>query len=81
MADHNSGDYHKGEMDIHMQQSTYELFMNLTKWGSLILTVILTFFILLFAVKGAGFFPAAGVSFAIAVIGFFLLKKPADTGH
>lgn len=78
MAGHQSGDYHKGEMDIHEQSETYDLFMGLTKWGSLIIAVGILFFVLLFAVKGAGFFIAGFVSAVVAVIGFLVLKKKPD---
>ncbi|UDF04452.1 aa3-type cytochrome c oxidase subunit IV [Asticcacaulis sp. AND118] len=78
MAGHEAGDYHKGEMDIHEQSETYDLFMGLTKWGSLIIAVGLLFFVLWFAVKGAGFVIAAAVSVVVAVIGFLLLKKKPD---
>jgi len=75
MASNHSGDYHKGEMDIHEQAATYDLFMGMARWGSLIIAVGVLFFTLWFAVKGAGFFTALPVSVAVAVIGFFLLKK------
>jgi hypothetical protein len=38
MAEHGS-DHHHGEMDIREQESTFHLFMGLTKWGSLITAV------------------------------------------
>jgi len=73
-ADH-SGDYHKGEMDIHEQEATYDLFMGLTKWGSLIIAVGILFFSLWFAVKGAGFFTALPVAAVALIVGFIALKK------
>jgi hypothetical protein len=86
MADHHhspasEGDYHKGEMDIHMQQSSFELFVTLTKWGSLAITAVLTFFIILFCVKDAGFFGAIFAFAVVAGFGFLLLKKGADSAH
>lgn len=77
MADHNS-DHIKGEMDIHEQASSYTLFGNLTKWGSLIVAVGLLFFTIWFAVSGAGFLPAAITAIIVAIIGFFLLKGKPD---
>jgi Bacterial aa3 type cytochrome c oxidase subunit IV len=80
MADPHSdqSDYHKGEMDIHEQASSYELFMNVTKWGSLVVTVCLLFFIVWFAVKGAGLMPAFISAAVVAVLGFYMLKKKPD---
>ena len=34
-----AGDYTRGEMDIQEQVSTYEAFLTLSKWGSLVLAV------------------------------------------
>jgi hypothetical protein len=83
MADHHSSsdEYHKGEMDIHMQQSSFDLFVGMTKWGSLAIAAILTFFIILFCVKDAGFFGAGAALVVVAGVGFLLLKKGADSAH
>ena len=35
-----SSDYHRGEMDIQEQVATFDLFMALTKWGSLATTCV-----------------------------------------
>ncbi|MDC7683509.1 aa3-type cytochrome c oxidase subunit IV [Asticcacaulis sp. BYS171W] len=76
-ADH-SGDYHKGEMDIHEQAATFDMFTGMAKWGSLVIAVGLLFFTVWFAVKGAGFIPAAISAFVVAVVGFLALKKGAN---
>jgi|GEM_PF-607678 len=77
MADHNA-DHIKGEMDIHEQRASYALFGNITKWGSLIVATGILFFVIWFAVSGAGFLPAAITAIIVAIIGFFILKeKPA----
>lgn len=83
MADHHSshGEYHKGEMDTHEQASTFDMFVGMTKWGSLALAVGLVFFVILFAVKGGDFFLASGAAFAIAVVGWFMLKKNPNASH
>ncbi|MFN3228616.1 MAG: aa3-type cytochrome c oxidase subunit IV [Asticcacaulis sp.] len=82
MAGH-SDDYKHGEMDIHQNVSTYNLFMALTKWGSLYTAAFILFITVAFAVKGAGLLPAIIATAVMLVLGFFLLKSPAksDTSH
>ena len=46
-----AGDYHRGEMDVHEQASTYSAFLTFSKWGSLALGVGILFFVLLFCTK------------------------------
>lgn len=81
MADHHDshGDYVHGEMDIAQHKGTYELFGNLTKWGSLIIAVAVVFLVLLTCVPGAGFMTAAGVALVLAVVGWFVLRTKPDT--
>ncbi|MGH6909306.1 MAG: aa3-type cytochrome c oxidase subunit IV, partial [Phenylobacterium sp.] len=43
-----ASDYHRGEMDIHEQVSTFNLVMGMTKWGSLILASFLLFIVIWF---------------------------------
>lgn len=81
MSEHHANkhdDYKKGEMEISQQSASYEVFMSATKWGSLITVVILTFFIILCAVKGGTFIIALGVSVIIAALGFLALKGKAE---
>lgn len=67
----------RGEMDIHEQAASYALFGRLTRWGSLITSVGLLFFVLWFAVPGGNFFTALVVSVIVSIIGFYILKpKP-----
>lgn len=71
------GDYQKGTQPIHEQQSTYDLFMGLAKWGSLQLAVVITFFVL-WLQPGGSFVFGLVAAVALAVIGYFALKsKPA----
>ncbi|MDC7677386.1 aa3-type cytochrome c oxidase subunit IV [Asticcacaulis machinosus] len=74
-------DYVKGEMDIHDQQNSYNLFMGMTKWGSLGTAAFVLFITVMFAVKGAGFIPAAISTGALLVIGWFMLKTKPDAKH
>ncbi len=82
MAEHAHDDYHRGEMEIAEQASTYSLFMNLTKWGSLVLAAVLTFVVLWFCTE-AGFLGGAMAGVVLFVAGFFFLKKKTEDaeGH
>lgn len=82
MADHHeasSDHYVRGEMDIHQQQHSYELFANLTKWCSLHLTVVLVFLVILTCTK-LGLITAIVCAVIVGLVGFFMLKKKAG-GH
>ena len=71
-----SGDYHRGEMDIHEQVSTYKAFLALSKWFSLALAVFLVWAVLFF-VAAVGFIGASATGVVILALGiFFLRSKP-----
>ena len=67
-------DYHRGEMDVSAQSSTYRGFMGLTKWGSLYLSAFLLFWILWLCAH-AGFFRAAIASVVMVVLGTIFLRE------
>ena len=69
-----AGDYHRGEMDIHEQVSTYHAFLGISKWFSLALAVTLVFFVLLFT-TGVGFLGAAASAFVLLVLGVLFLRE------
>ena len=74
-----AGDYHRGEMDIQEQASTYAAFGALTKWGSLAISVVLLMITLWFCTS-AGFFGGAIAGFVLTVLGVvFLGEKPASS--
>jgi hypothetical protein len=73
-----SHDYHRGEMDIQEQVSTFHGFNLMTKWGSLILAVGTLFFTLWFCTS-AGFLGAFISSAVSAVIGFLVLREKKTT--
>ena len=76
-----AADYHRGEMEITEQRSTFHAFIGLTKWGSLAIAVGLIFFTLLFCAR-TGFVHAAGAAIVVLVLGSFLLKeKKSSAGH
>ena len=74
-------DYHRGEMDIQEQSSTYAAFLTLSKWGSLVLAGGVLFFVLLFCTK-TGFLGSAVSAVVVLALGFALLRaKPQAAGH
>lgn len=75
-----ASDYHRGEMDIQEQKATFDLFMGLTKWGSLATACALLFFSVLFATS-AGFLAAAASAAVVAVVGVVLLRSKPGDGH
>ena len=75
-----AGDYHRGEMDIQEQVSTYHAFLNLAKWGSLVLAVGILFFAMLFSTQ-AGFIGSAAAAFVVLVVGFVLLRSKPKASH
>ena len=73
-----SHDYHRGEMDIHEQVSTYHAVMGMTKWGSLALAVAILALVLWFCTP-AGFIGGVIPGVVLAVLGVvFLREKPAS---
>lgn len=78
--DADGGAYHRGDMEIAEQQSTYEVFMGLTKWGSLGVAALVLFLTLTFA-TGAGWLTAVIATVVMTAIGVFLLReKKPDLG-
>jgi hypothetical protein len=76
-----ASEYHRGEMDIHEQVSTFHLVMNITKWGALLVAVgVLTTTI--WFCTGAGFLSGLISGGVVLVLGIaFLREKPAADGH
>lgn len=75
-----ASEYHRGEMDISEQVSTFQLFNGLTKWGSLALASLLSLFVLWFCTP-AGFvggFTTAAIVFALGVL---LLREKPEAAH
>jgi hypothetical protein len=68
-----ASDYHRGEMDIHEQVSTFHLVMNITKWGALIVAVgVLT--TTLWFCTGVGFLGGAATGLVVLIVGILLLR-------
>lgn len=75
-----SGDYHRGEMDVHEQASTYHAFLLMSKWGSLALAVVLVWAVICFC-TGAGFLAAVISAFVVGVVGILVLREKPNAGH
>ncbi len=75
-----ASDYHRGEMDIHEQVSTFHLVMGITKWGSLVLASMLLFLVMWFC-TGAGFFAGLITGGVVAILGILLLRSRPSDGH
>ena len=75
-----AGDYHRGEMDVSEQASTYEAFLTLSKWGSLVLAVGILFFTMLFSTE-AGFIGSAAAAFIVLVVGVLVLRAKPKASH
>lgn len=75
-----SGDYHRGDQDISEQVSTWALFMSMSKWGSLLIAVVVSFFTIWLYPRGtlAG---AAFVAIVLLAAGIWFLRKKPDSGH
>ena len=75
-----ASEYHRGEMDISEQVSTFHLFNGLTKWGSLALASLLSLLVLWFCTPaglGGGFV----TGLIVLVIGIALLREKPEAGH
>jgi len=75
-----ASDYHRGEMEIQEQLATYDLFMGMTKWGSLTIVAVLLLFIVWFCTPG-GFMAGLISAVVTAVIGFVLLRDKPEQAH
>lgn len=81
MADHHDdSEYVHGQMDVHQQQHSYELFASLSKWVSLYLATTLVFLVILTCTK-LGLVTALVAAVVVAVIGWAMLKKKPDASH
>jgi Na+/melibiose symporter-like transporter len=77
MADphHASDSYVRGSQEISEQESTFSAFMGMSKWGSLIIAVLLVFLTLWFQ-PGGSLMTALITAVVLSVGGFFMLKSP-----
>ena len=73
-ADHDADAYVHGTMTVEEQSATYSMFMNMAKWGSLVIAALLLFLVLWFQ-PGGSFIAGAIGGGVLAVAGFFFLKS------
>jgi hypothetical protein len=73
-------EYHRGQMDIRAQQTTFQTVMVMTKWASLAVVVGVTFFTLLFCTP-AGFGSSLMTAVVLAAVGGFALKDRPAAAH
>jgi hypothetical protein len=75
-----ASEYHRGEMDIHEQVSTFHLVMNITKWGSVVLAALLLTLVLWFCTS-AGFLAGAISGAVVLGLGIILLRDRGGAAH
>ena len=75
-----SSDYHRGEMDIAEQTSTFHLVMGLTKWGSLVLAAFLLFVTIWFCTT-IGFLGGFASGMALLILGIIGLREKPAADH
>lgn len=79
MAEHAS-DHTHGHMDIRQNQASFDVFVKMTKWGSLAVAVIVLFATIWFCTE-AGFVGGLIPALVVLALGiFFLREKPAAAG-
>jgi len=74
-----ASDYHRGDMDITEQRSTFHVVMMMTKWGSLVLASLLVLLVLWFC-TGAGFFSGLISAVVVLAVGIAVLREKGG-GH
>jgi hypothetical protein len=75
-----ASDYHRGEMDISEQVSTFALIMGITKWGSLVIASFLLTVTLWFCTD-AGFLAGAISGGVVLLLGILLLRSKPAADH
>jgi uncharacterized membrane protein len=75
-----ASNYHRGEMDIQEQVSTFNLVMGMTKWGSLILAAFLLFVVIWFCTS-AGFLSGFITGAVVLALGILLLRSKPEAAH
>jgi hypothetical protein len=67
-------------MEIHEQTATFQAFLTMSKWGSLVIAVGLLFATVQFCTE-AGFGAALVSAVVVAAIGWFALKSKKSASH
>jgi hypothetical protein len=80
MADPAHNEYHRGEMDVSMQESTFHLFSALMKWGSLHMAALLVLLVLWFCTP-AGFVGGLAGAIVLTAVGILILREKKTPAH
>lgn len=75
-----ASDYHRGEMEITEQRSTYNLVMAMTKWGSLYLAASILALTIWFCTS-AGFLAGLVAAVVLIVLGTLVLRDKKGGAH
>jgi Bacterial aa3 type cytochrome c oxidase subunit IV len=75
-----TSDYHRGDMDIQEQVSTFHLVMGITKWGSVVLAAFILFITLWFCTH-TGFLGSLVSGAVVLILGIILLREKKSAGH
>jgi thiamine transporter ThiT len=75
-----ASDYHRGEMDISEQVSTFNLIMGMTKWGSVALAAFLLWVVIWFCTD-AGFLSGFISGAVVLALGIVLLREKKAPAH
>jgi hypothetical protein len=75
-----ASDYHRGEMNISEQVSTFHLIMGITKWGSLVIASALLALVMWFCTN-AGFLAGAISGGVVLALGIVLLREKPAAEH
>ena len=67
-------DYVRGSQEISEQAATFDLFMGLTKWGSLLTAATILHLVLWFQ-PGGSFIAGAIAAVVVLAVGIFALRK------
>ncbi len=79
MAEHAS-DHSHGQMDIAEQSASFDLFIRFTKWGSLLVAVMVLWATLTFCTS-TGFIGAVVAAVLLLAVGVFVLREKPQPGH
>ena len=79
-ADADANAYVRGDMAINEQVSTFRLFVDLAKWGSLAVACLLVFLTLWFH-PGGSFIAGLIGAVVLGVVGFVALKPKPGSAH
>ena len=75
-----ASEYHRGDMDITEQVSTFHLFNGLTKWGSLAIAAMMVLLVMWFCTP-AGFWAGFISAIVLTVLGMMFLREKPDASH